>query len=102
MDRVAVDRHTARWVLERAFSSGNAWSLVALRLADTPARAWREPIVLTGRAAVRLARGTLRAAVGVLIRHHAHQAKGLRTAARGLGMLLGAYTGTCTASTDVT
>lgn len=91
VDRVPADRLTVRWVLQRAFSSGNAWSCVAMHLADNTTRAWRERIVLTGRGSIRLAGGTMRAAVGFLIRSRAHQAKGLRTAARGLGMLLGTF-----------
>lgn len=91
LDRVPAERLSARWVLQRAFSSGNAWSRVALHLARTPAETWRTRIVLTGRGVPRLAAGLLRTALGLVARRASHQAKGLRTAARGAGMLSGAY-----------
>lgn len=91
VDRVPAARLTAKWVLQRAFSSGNGWSCVALHLTRTPAQARRERAVLTGRGSVRLVGGLLRAAFGVLVRSAENQAKGLRTATRGLGMITGAW-----------
>lgn len=90
LDRVPAERLSARWVLQRAFSSGNAWSRVALHLTRTPAEAWWTRIVLTGRGVPRLVVGLLRTALGLVTRRAGHQAKGLRTAARGAGMLSGA------------
>lgn len=91
VDRVPVSRLTRSWVLRRAFRSGNGHSRV--RLATTPNRTRRVVlrIQLCGPALVRCAGGAVRCAAGTLTRSEVHQARGARTAARGAGMLTGAF-----------
>ena len=90
-DIVPAARSTRRWVLLRAFSSGNSWGLTSVRLAERPAARVRTIAALHGSALSRLAGGGARAALGVALRDEAHRARGLRSAARGAGMLLGAW-----------
>ena len=91
VDRVPASRLTRQWVLRRAFRSGNCHSRVSL--ATTPTRAGRlvARLGLLGPGGLRFAGGAARALAGTLTRSRAHQAKGLRTAARGAGMLTGAF-----------
>lgn len=90
-DIVPGSRVTRRWVLVRALRSGNSWSLTSV--VSTPARLGRLGVrmALTGRGFIRLLGGSARYAAGVVLRRDVHQAKGLRTAARGLGMTGGAW-----------
>jgi succinoglycan biosynthesis protein ExoM len=90
-DVVPAERITRRWVVMRALSSGNSWSLVALKLSPNRPRRAVERAKLTAKGLVRLVGGTGRAAVGSLLRDQPAQARGVRTSARGAGMLLGAY-----------
>ncbi|HLR44838.1 MAG TPA: glycosyltransferase family 2 protein [Brevibacterium sp.] len=89
-DYVVASRLTREWAAQRAYSAGNGWAHVNLRLAPGPAQ----------RLAVRsrfLVGGTLRVTAG-LARHHygrarqhlTHDARGMRTFHRGRGMLAGA------------
>lgn len=88
-DVVPVDRLTRRWVLQRAYSSGNSVTRVDLALASGgPGRA-RVVLRGAGLGLVRLGGGAARAVLGTVLRSAAHQARGLRTAARGAGMLAG-------------
>ena len=86
-DRVPRDRMRRGWVVRRALSSGNTWSLTTVELASArlPAR-----VHCLGIAAVRIAGGAARAVLGTVTRSDRHQAKGVRTLARGLGMATGA------------
>jgi glycosyltransferase involved in cell wall biosynthesis len=88
-DRVPAARMTRSWVLRRAFRSGNSLTRVDLVLATSGrqrlAARWRA----VRRGAPRLAGGAAQWAAGALSRRLAPQAKGLRTAARGLGMIAG-------------
>lgn len=89
VDVVPVERQTRRWVLIRALSHGNASALSDTVLAP-PAR---RPALRARSAAggvLRLGGGVARAVAGLLTRVPVHQARGLRTACRGVGMLLGA------------
>lgn len=89
-DHVPASRLTPRWVLQRAFRSGNSASRVDLVMAsETGGRLWARVRGL-GRGLPRLGGGLARWAVGHLLRSTSHQARGLRTAARGAGMLSGA------------
>jgi succinoglycan biosynthesis protein ExoM len=89
VDVVPVERQSRRWVLTRALSHGNSTVLSDIVLAPVA----RRPAVRARAAAggtLRLAGGAGRAVLGFLGRVPAHQARGLRTAFRGAGMLLGA------------
>ncbi|WP_375477158.1 glycosyltransferase family 2 protein [uncultured Jatrophihabitans sp.] len=88
-DRVPRARMTRTWVLARAFSSGNARTEVALRLARGPQARLAAYADALRAGLPRLVGGGLRFVLGLALRSHRHQAKGLRTAYRGAGMLAG-------------
>lgn len=89
VDVVPTERQTRRWVLTRAMSHGNTTVLSETVLAPSHRRrAIRARAAVGGM--VRLGGGTGRALGGFASRAPVHQARGLRTACRGMGMLLGA------------
>lgn len=90
-DIVPPERLTRSWVLGRALSSGNSWSLTTVDVQSGPAARTTVRITLTGRGLVRAGGGLARWLLGLLTRSTRHRAKGLRTAARGLGMISGAW-----------
>ncbi|MFT7764659.1 glycosyltransferase family 2 protein [Clavibacter tessellarius] len=91
VDVVPRARTTRRWVVLRAFSSGNSWSLTSVALAPaSPAARARIRAEATARGLVRALGGTGRIAVGAVTGSVAHRAKGTRTLARGAGMVAGA------------
>ncbi|MFT7710507.1 glycosyltransferase family 2 protein [Clavibacter tessellarius] len=91
VDVVPRARTTRRWVVLRAFSSGNSWSLTSVALAPaSPAARTRIRAEATARGLVRALGGTGRIAVGAVTGSVAHRAKGTRTLARGAGMVAGA------------
>ncbi|GAA4753625.1 hypothetical protein GCM10025783_28160 [Amnibacterium soli] len=90
-DIVPAARITPRWVLLRALSSGNSWSLTSLQLAEGLPAQLRTRLALHALGLIRIAGGTAQAAVGALLGRPYHRARGVRTAARGAGMLLGAW-----------
>lgn len=91
VDAVPAKRLTRKWVLQRAFSSGNTWSLVALKIEPNCFLRQTRRLELGVRASVRIVAGFLRAAFGYLALSMRHQAKGSRTLARGAGMMAGAW-----------
>ncbi|MBC7632317.1 glycosyltransferase [Aeromicrobium sp.] len=90
-DVVPAARVTRSWVLGRALSSGNSWSLISVRLAGGLRARSSRRLLLSGRGLLRLGGGSARWMLGVVSRSSRHRAKGLRTAARGLGMVSGAW-----------
>jgi hypothetical protein len=85
-DHVPSERMTRHWVLQRARSHGNTEAVVDLLLATSARqRGW-----LRARSAVRgstrVLAGGIRFAIGVATKSLRHQARGLRTAYRGLGI----------------
>ncbi|UQX89358.1 glycosyltransferase [Jatrophihabitans telluris] len=88
-DRVPVERLTRHWVLARAFSSGNSVTRVALRLAEGPRQRWQARLRGLGLGLPRTVAGIAQAGLGYALRSPRHQARGLRTAARGAGMVMG-------------
>jgi len=88
-DHVPAARATRDWVLRRAFRSGNSASRVDLALATGVGDRWRARAAAVSRGLPRLVGGLVRWAVGTVLRSTRHQAHGLRTAARGAGMLAG-------------
>ncbi len=87
VDVVPEERTTTSWNLRRALRSGNSWSVTALRLErGGPVQRVR----LLGRGAVRIGGGAARAAWGVVSRDEGHRARGVRSVARGTGMVMGA------------
>ncbi|MGY1750494.1 glycosyltransferase family 2 protein [Modestobacter sp. SYSU DS0511] len=89
-DSVPEDRLTARWVLQRALSSGNSVARVELALAGGPVARLRARVLALGRGAPRVLGGLARAGLGLATGSPGHRARGLRSAARGTGMVLGA------------
>lgn len=91
VDRVPASRLTRRWVLQRAFRSGNCHSRVALATSPTATARAAARLRLLGPGTVRSAGGAARWLLGALLRSKRHRAKGLRTAVRGAGMVTGAF-----------
>lgn len=91
VDVVPAARTTRKWVLQRAFSSGNTWSLVSIKLQGAPVLRGLLRLGLSFRGSVRLAAGLALALSGTVVFSASLQAKGLRTFSRGAGMMTGAW-----------
>lgn len=87
LDLVPRERMTRRWILRRAWSHGNSAALVDLALSPHQRR---EQLRQLGRGLARVVLGVGRTSLGTLIRSNRHQARGLRTSCRGLGMVAAA------------
>lgn len=90
VDRVPIERMSRRWVLARARSHGNAETIVELRLARSLGARLKIRSRAALRGAARVVVGSVRFSWGVLSRSLRHQARGLRTANRGIGIMTGA------------
>jgi succinoglycan biosynthesis protein ExoM len=90
-DIVPPQRLTRQWVLQRAMSSGNSWSLTELKLTPPGLPTARARVVLTLKAFARMLGGAVRLVGGWVTRSLGHRARGTRTIMRGWGMLLGAW-----------
>ena len=90
-DIVPRARVTRRWVVLRAFRSGNSDSVTALLLASTRSARARARVLSTARGSARAANGLLQIVGGMLTMKLAWRARGTRTLARGAGMLSGAW-----------
>lgn len=91
-ESVAVDvvpdaRANRRWVLDRARRTGNTSALIDLTLVDAGPRRAAVRGRTVARAVAREVAGWGRFALGLGMRSDRHQARGLRTAHRGRGML---------------
>ncbi|RFA11085.1 hypothetical protein B7R54_04430 [Subtercola boreus] len=91
VDVVPRTRLTRRWVILRAFSSGNGWSITSLLLASGTGGRLATRLKLTARGTVRAAGGLLRIIVGLATNNLGSRARGVRTLARGAGMIAGAW-----------
>ncbi|WP_116116020.1 glycosyltransferase family 2 protein [Austwickia chelonae] len=89
VDQVPGSRANRRWVLTRAFSHGNSTGLLDTGFPGGSVSPVRRVQVGAG-GLVRGVVGTARACAGFVCRRPEHQAKGLRLAARGLGIAVGA------------
>lgn len=89
-DVVPVARLTRDWVLRRAFRSGNSWVRTSLELADSSSMRLQVRMKAAGVGTVRLVGGTAGLTLGALTTSTGLRARGLRTMARGSGMLAGA------------
>lgn len=89
VDRVPPERTTRRFLLARSWSHGNTSVVVDLRMAADPLDRLRVRGASYVRGLVRIVGGTGRFALGVVVRSAWHQARGLRTALRGAGMIAG-------------
>jgi len=90
-DIVPRSRITRRWVVLRAFSSGNSWSLTSVKLRESRSERARTRLRLTADGGIRLAAGLARVVIGIVGLRQAQRARGVRTMARGAGMVAGAY-----------
>jgi succinoglycan biosynthesis protein ExoM len=88
IDVVPANRLTRAWVLRRAYRIGNATSRVLLD-GTAPGRRLLLRLRLLGAGSVRVAGGSLRCLAGMLTGRLGHRARGMRTMARGAGMLSG-------------
>lgn len=88
-DVVPAARATRSWVLRRAFRSGNGWARTEDALAAGAADRLRRRLRLLVPGAVRTLGGAALWTAGVLTGSRGRRARGLRTAARGSGLLLG-------------
>lgn len=89
-DVVPASRLTRDWVLRRAFRSGNSWVRVSLELAPGGAPRLVARLRGIGIGGVRVLGGTARSVVGLATRSTGQRARGLRTIARGGGMIASA------------
>lgn len=92
IDLVPASRMTRAWVLARQRSQGTQAVRVADVMASGPCRLLARRVGYLGGGATRLVVGTGRAAYGTLRGDLAANAKGLRTAHHGLGMLTAGIT----------
>lgn len=88
-DFVPADRTTREWVLRRAWSHGNSAALVDIHSTPRPMHKGSARLRSVLRGALRMCGGSLRFGFGLIAGSHRHQARGLRTAYRGAGMLAG-------------
>jgi len=93
IDRVPRSRLQHRWVLQRAYRSGNSATRVSLTLSSSRSERARVRLRSTVHGAMRVTGGAFRMLAGVLAGSISHRARGRRTINRGAGMLAGAYGG---------
>jgi len=91
MDIVPRHRITRRWVTLRAMSSGNSWAITSVKLERSAFRRLVTRTRLTGKGGVRLLGGGIRFAGGIVTGRVDLRARGVRTLARGVGMVGGAW-----------
>lgn len=90
VDLVAVERLTRAWVLRRALSHGNTRGALDIALSGGHGRKVGPRVRTAARGLARLGAGTAQSVLGLLARRPPWQARGARTAGRGLGMTLAA------------
>jgi len=95
-DVVPAHRVTRRWVVQRAYSSGNGWSLTSVMLSARGASRLGTRLRLSAKGGVRVVGGLARYALGTVSRplgrrSLGQRARGIRTTARGAGMVAGAW-----------
>ena len=91
LDIVPRARVTHRWVVLRAMSSGNSWSRTTLALAGGRRRRTAARIVLTVHGGIRIAGGLAGISAGAVGARLDRRARGVRTLARGVGLVSGAW-----------
>jgi len=90
VDQVPAVRMTRQWVLNRSRSHGNTSALVDQAMAKRHRDIVRARIGSAVGGLARVVGGTIRYGIGVLVSSDRHQARGLRAAYRGAGMMSGA------------
>lgn len=89
-DFVPASRTTRKWVLTRSWSHGNSATLVDLKMAGTRWQQRMGRFRAVAKGLFRVGGGAVRYAWGVVTRSDRHEARGLRAAMRGAGMIAGA------------
>lgn len=90
VDQVPAERISRAWVLQRARNQGNATVRVEVALATGAAGRRRARVTSLVGGIARSIAGGARWVLGQVSRSQAHQALGLRTACKGVGMVSGA------------
>lgn len=90
-DKVPAARLTHRWVLNRAFRSGNSWTRTSLELAGSPPQRWRVRAEVAAVGLIRVVGGASRFVLGTVTRSVGPRARGRRTIMRGAGMVAGIF-----------
>jgi len=90
-DYVPASRATRGWVLGRARRSGNTATRIDLYLAGTASARLLVRVTSAVGGVARMCAGGLRFVAGLLGRSRWHQARGLRTANRGIGMVAASF-----------
>lgn len=90
-DVVPAERATRDWVIRRRYRIGNSWARTELALISGGAETARLRVALLLAGSTRVAGGTARTALGVISRSPRHRANGVRIAARGAGIVAGAF-----------
>lgn len=90
-DTVVAARLTPAWVRQRAFSSANSTARVTLMLEPNAVRRLVMRGAFVGGGAARIAIGEARHAFGRVCRSRHHDARGVRLAYRGFGMVSAAF-----------
>jgi glycosyltransferase involved in cell wall biosynthesis len=91
VDVVPASRATRRWVVRRAFRSGNGRVRSSLHVAHGPLERVVVRAQFLGRGLARIGGGGLRLVLGLVLRDIARQSRGVRTIVRGAGMTAGAF-----------
>ncbi|RLP68957.1 glycosyltransferase family 2 protein [Mycetocola reblochoni] len=89
-DVVPAARVTRGWVIRRAYSSGNYWAFTSPLVTRGTVTKLVVRVRDAGRGLVRIAGGAFRAVTGLLVGSLGRRARGVRTMARGAGMVVGA------------
>jgi succinoglycan biosynthesis protein ExoM len=89
IDVVPRKRLTRRWVLQRAYRSGNGWIRAELQLQSSSLRRVGVRAALLGKGLVRVTGGLVRLGAGALTGRMSDRARGMRTLARGAGLVTG-------------
>lgn len=90
-DVVPPQRVTRRWVLQRAFRSGNSWATTSVAIARSPLARARTRLSLVAQGTPRVLAGAGAVGLGSVAGRLALRARGTRTVARGAGMISGAF-----------
>jgi succinoglycan biosynthesis protein ExoM len=90
-DYIRTARANRAWVLQRHFRAGNSWARTSVELSKGVFATLLMRLRLTFVGVARIVLGSARSTYGTVVRSPRHQARGRRTAARGVGMTLGAW-----------
>ncbi len=86
---VPASRLSLGWVWKRSMRSGLTWTRTDVALAASSGRRTGVRVAGVARGVVRAAGGSLQAVLGLVLRRPALSGQGLRTQARGIGMISG-------------